>query len=80
MSYVKAFCLGVALLCVAEFACAAEAGEAHPYLTEKFFVDVGVYFPDRKLRISVDSPNSIGNNDIDFDDELNLDAVLTAFK
>lgn len=72
MRYIKAICLGVIILCAAAGAFAADKGEAHAYLTEKFFVDVGIYFPERQLRISVDGTNPAGNDDIDFDDELNL--------
>lgn len=53
---------------------AAESGDAHPYLTEKFFLDLGMYFPKRKLHISVDGPDSGTGEDIDFDDDLNLSA------
>ncbi len=45
---------------------AEERGDVHPYLTETFTLDLGVYFPDRKLRIGVDSPAGGPNDAIDF--------------
>jgi hypothetical protein len=47
---------------------ASEPGVAHAYLTEKFFFDAGIYFPDRKLRISVEGTDLVRNNEIDFGD------------
>lgn len=38
-----------------QLAHADEQSSEHPYLTEKFFVDVGVYFPDRQFAIRVNS-------------------------
>jgi hypothetical protein len=62
---------GLALLCliIAGEACpqlAAEQSEHHPYLTDTFSIDLGVYFPDRKLRIRVDSPTGGPGEEIDF--------------
>ena len=75
MNFVKAGGLVITFLCLATTGVrAAETGSAHPYLTEKFFLDLGIYFPDRKLRISVNGSDGVSNTDIDFDDELNLDA------
>jgi len=67
----------VSLICSVAYSAAvpsraAEVGAAHPYLTDKFFVDVGVYFPDRTLRISVDNQNGARNPPIDFNDEFGL--------
>ncbi len=31
-----------------------ETGAVHPYLSDTFFIDVGVFFPDRRLSLSVD--------------------------
>lgn len=75
MSYVKG-CVVFLLLIISasKKASAAETGDAHAYLTEKFFVDLGLYFPQRKLRISVNGSGSDVGEDIEFDDDLNLSA------
>lgn len=51
----------------------AEAqSEVHPYLTEKFALDVGVFFPSRRVTLSVDGPVSAAGEDIDFEESLGL--------
>lgn len=52
---------------------AEEHGDVHPYLTQKFILDTGVYFPDRETRISVDGPTVGANEEIDFQSEFGLD-------
>jgi len=49
---------------------AEERGDVHPYLTEAFTIDLGVYFPDRELRLGVDTPVGGPNDPIDFQREL----------
>lgn len=72
-SYVKTLCVSVLVfLSTSSSILAAESGSAHPYLTEKFFLDLGVYFPERKLRISVDGPTTPQNPDFDFSDAINV--------
>jgi len=39
----------------------------HPYLTEKFFVDLGIYFPDRETTLGVDGGISGINDDFEFE-------------
>jgi hypothetical protein len=49
------------------------SAEVHPYLTHRFAVDLGVFFPDRKLRMS--AQGSTGANPgtlVDFNQELGL--------
>jgi hypothetical protein len=48
-----------------------EQSAVHPYLTDKFMLDLGVYFPERELRIRVDSPTGGPGNEIDFQSEFN---------
>ena len=48
-----------------------EAG-LHPYLTDKFNVELGVYFPKRQVELSVDGPISGVQGDIDFETEFGL--------
>ena len=52
---------------------AEEESDIHPYLSSEFFVDLGVYFPDRKVGIQVDGTLSGPHDPIDFNDELGLD-------
>ncbi len=49
---------------------AEERDDVHPYLTETFIVELGAYFPERKLRIGVDGPVSGPNDSIEFQGEL----------
>ncbi len=37
-----------------------------PLLTEKFFIDLGIFFPDRDTRLGVDGTISGGNRDFEF--------------
>jgi hypothetical protein len=75
MTYVKKSFLFLFLaLVVSAPSRAATSGDAHPYLTERFFIDVGIYFPKRELRISVDGTDDATITDIDFDDDLDLSA------
>jgi len=55
---------------------AEEGSDIHPYLTSEFFIDMGVYFPDRKVGIQVDG-TLVGINDpIDFNEEFGLDVSM----
>ena len=58
---------------------AEEQGDVHPYLTQKFILDTGVYFPDRTVKISVDGPVVGPNEQIDFQSEFGLDKSDTTF-
>jgi hypothetical protein len=47
---------------------AQEQADVHPYLTSKYVLDLGVYFPERELTLSVDGPAIPGSpDDIDFE-------------
>jgi len=46
--------------------------EIHPYLTDKFFVDVGGYFPNREIQFQVDGTLDAPNDIIDFESEFGL--------
>jgi hypothetical protein len=52
---------------------AEEPGDLHPYLTNKFFVDVGMFFPYWETRIRVDGSFGGVNDYIDFDRAGNFD-------
>jgi hypothetical protein len=47
--------------------------DIHPYLKDKFFVDLGVYFPNREIQFQVDGTLGTPNEDIDFETEFGLD-------
>ena len=49
----------------------AEPG-VHPFLTSKFNIQAGVYFPKQDLKLRVDGTLGIENEEIDFDEELHL--------
>lgn len=67
-----------ALLIVALFAggtisLPAEAQDGvHPYLTEKFLLDLGVYFPERRVEIGVDGPIHSVDGGIDFEESFGM--------
>ena len=54
---------------------AQESSNVHPYLSNKYFVDLGYFFPDRTLKIHVDGMASGANGEIDFEDRLRLKKV-----
>jgi hypothetical protein len=51
---------------------AQESGNVHPSLTEKYVLDLGVFFPDRSFNINVDGIVGGGNPSIGFEDEFGL--------
>jgi len=48
---------------------AQEPADVHPYLTEKFFVDLGVFFPDRRVKLSAQGSTGDLNQLVDFNSE-----------
>jgi hypothetical protein len=53
-------------------ALAQEPANVHPYLTEKFFTDLGVFFPDRRIKMSAQGSTSEINELVDFNEEFGL--------
>ena len=53
---------------------AQESRDLHPLLTESFSVDVGVFFPDREVELSVDGSLTLTGQkrDVDFSENLGL--------
>jgi hypothetical protein len=49
-----------------------EQGDLHPYLANKFSLDVGMFFPDRQFEIGVDGPINSVAGDIDFETQFGL--------
>lgn len=73
MNYIKTFVLASILLVAdSSLLYAEESSGVHPYMTEKFFLDLGVFFPERILGLKVNGADPGTNRDIDFTDELNL--------
>lgn len=73
MNYVRSLILASTLLVAdTSLVYAQETSNVHPYMTEKFFLDLGVFFPERKLRVRVNGKNFENNRDVDFGDEFNL--------
>ena len=52
---------------------AEEQDDIHPYLTEKFFIDLGAYFPNREVQFRVDGSLNLPNDPIDFGGDLAVD-------
>ncbi len=46
---------------------AQEQRDLHPYLTEKFFIDAGVFFPERSMKISVNGTVAGPGDEFDFE-------------
>lgn len=67
-------CLPLCILSIAGItsAHAQEVGDVHPILTEKFFLDVGMFYPDRNFKLQVDGVVGGANPSIDFEDEFGL--------
>jgi hypothetical protein len=50
----RTFLFGLVIAGVCAPGYSQETGEVHPYLSDTFFIDVGAFFPDRLLDMSVD--------------------------
>lgn len=65
--------LVLSFLSCAGVAAAEESRDVHPLVTADWWVDVGSYFPDRKLTLSVDGTvGGIDNEEHEFDQKLGL--------
>ena len=73
--------LVVCLLCFAgpQYTIAAESEDLHPFLHRGFTLDVGVFFPDRHLDLSVNGTIGGINEDIDFDRGFQLGSADETF-
>lgn len=49
-----------------------ELSKVHPSLTDDFVLDVGIYFPERSVKIRVDGTIAGINQDIDFEEQVGL--------
>jgi len=51
---------------------AVAQNDVHPYVTEKFSMDLGVFFPERSVTMSIDGPVIAAGEDIDFEESFGL--------
>jgi hypothetical protein len=58
---------------------AAESEDLHPYLENGFSLDVGAFFPDRKLDLRVNGSLAGINDEIDFDEGIRLGSTDETF-
>jgi hypothetical protein len=58
---------------------AAETDDLHPYLESGFSLDLGMFFPDRHLDLSVNGSIADINDEIDFDKGLKLGSADSTF-
>lgn len=49
---------------------AADTSGVHPYLSDKFFIDVGIFWPDRRLGLAVDGSLGEIHRPIEFGEEV----------
>ena len=64
--------ISIMLVCVTSPLHAEEQGGVHPYLDQNFFVDLGMYFPDREVTLSVNGTVLGPADRIDFDEQFGL--------
>ena len=69
----KVSVLPAVLLLAAVAAHGQEQDDLHPFLTDRYFVDVGLYFPDRELELSVEGSLDPVGRDVDFEEQLGLE-------
>ena len=63
----------LALACGSALSLPAAAQDGvHPHLTEKFSLDLGVFFPERRVTMSIDGPVIAAGEDIDFEESFGL--------
>ena len=66
------FVVFLLFLAVSQLALAAETEKKHPYLESKFSLDLGIFYPDRKVDLRVNGSLGRINRAIDFDESLRL--------
>ncbi len=71
----------VCLLCFTapQLAVAEDTEDLHPYLESGFSLDLGVFFPDRKLDLRINGTGSGINDEIDFDRGIRLGSADSTF-
>ena len=73
--------IAVCLLCFTapQLAVAEDTEDLHPYLENGFSLDLGVFFPERKLGLRVNGTGSGINDEIDFDKGVQLGSADSTF-
>ncbi len=73
--------IAVCLICFTapQLAVAEDTDDLHPYLENGFSLDLGVFFPDRHLDLSVNGSVGGINDEIDFDKGLQLGSTDSTF-
>jgi hypothetical protein len=59
--------IGILLSIFCGASVAQDSTTLHPHLDSKFYLDLGVYFPERKVDVSVDGTLSGENDEISLD-------------
>ncbi len=70
--YAKRILFCVLLIAATSLVHAQEPSNVHPSLTEKYVLDLGIFFPDRSFNINVDGSIAGANPIIRFEDEFGL--------
>lgn len=65
-------CAGLLIVWLPLVAAANESDDLHPFLTNGFSLDVGIFHPDRELDLRVNGTIRGENNEINFDEGLKL--------
>jgi hypothetical protein len=74
----KTFVVGMLCIAAPQLTIAEDSNDLHPYLESGFSLDIGIFYPDRKLDLRVNG--SVGINDeIDFDEGTRLDGADDIF-
>jgi len=64
---------------VPQLAVAENSDDLHPYLDSGFSLDLGIFYPDRKLNLGVNGTVAGINKEIDFDEGVRLDGADNTF-
>ena len=62
-----------------QFSFAEDTEGLHPYLASGFSLDLGIFYPDRKLNLGVNGTIGGINDEIDFDEGVRLDSADNTF-
>ena len=71
--------IGLLLACGAHAVSAEALDDLHPLLGARVHVDIGPFFPDKRLRLGVDGSANVATPLVDFNEELGLKAADQTF-
>ena len=66
----RTFLFGLVIVGVCAPSYSQESGAVHPYLSDTFFIDVGAFFPDRFLDMSVDGTLGEDHDPIEINEDI----------